>query len=533
MFAAIVLPNFSLQAALRHEPERLACPIALVDGADAKAVVLQSTAEARAAGVEEGMTPAQALARCPQIVIRARSHAQEQAAQATLLQCAHAFSPSIESTAPGICTMGLKGLPVAAAFDPALGQSRPGETFSEAAGRNSEFAVPVPALRAWGMRLVEALARLQLRAHVGMGATPALAQHAARVAEPVLVVDEPSSFLAQQPIEHLGAAPATLEILRRWGIRTFGEFVALGSDRVTARLGPEALELFERATASEERPLDVVQPPDTFEETTEFATEIESLEPLLFTLRRFLDQIARRLELVYLVAEEITLCLSLSSGDRYERVFRVPAPTRNVETLFRMLDTHLENLRTEAPVTGLQLSAKPCHAEGHQLALFEAPLRDPNHFSETLARLGALVGSDRVGTPALEPSHRPDHFRMETVRFESGDAATERKRPRLFGQSATELEVSAASRRVIEGPALRRFRPPMPITVQLENDTPSLFHHSTVKARIARCSGPWRSSGHWWEQGWSREEWDVETTQGRGYRLYCEGDHWFLDGVFD
>src|SRR3989442_15196767 len=80
MFAVIFIPDLHLQAALRPEPELHSRPVALIDGASPKPVILQLTQAARDAGVREGMTLTQALARCPNILIKARSAAQENAA---------------------------------------------------------------------------------------------------------------------------------------------------------------------------------------------------------------------------------------------------------------------------------------------------------------------------------------------------------------------------------------------------------------------------------------------------------------------
>src|SRR5438132_6480781 len=113
MFAVIFIPDFSLQAVLRHEPDLRTSAVALVDP-ESKGIV-QITVAARNAGVIAGLTPSQAMARCENLVIRPRSTLQEIAAAEVLLQTACAFSPHIESTAPGICTMDLKGLPVTVA----------------------------------------------------------------------------------------------------------------------------------------------------------------------------------------------------------------------------------------------------------------------------------------------------------------------------------------------------------------------------------------------------------------------------------
>src|SRR5690349_3587967 len=116
MYAAIVIPNFSLQAILRLHEDLRARPFAVLDEENR---VLQMTAAAREAYVELGMTPTQAMARYQKIVLRARSPQQEDAAQKALLQCASTFSPFLESTAPGVCTINLRGL---SEFGP-LGQS--------------------------------------------------------------------------------------------------------------------------------------------------------------------------------------------------------------------------------------------------------------------------------------------------------------------------------------------------------------------------------------------------------------------------
>ena len=58
------------------------------------------------------------------------------------------------------------------------------------------------------------------------------------------------------------------------------------------------------------------------------------------------------------------------------------------------------------------LSAEPIKPAGEQFGLFETTLRNP-HQLRTLARLTALLGGDRIGTPVLEETHRPDAFRMQ------------------------------------------------------------------------------------------------------------------------
>src|SRR5438067_12895595 len=140
-----------------------------------------------------------------------------------------------------------------------------------------------------------------------------------------------------------------LGILHKWGIHTLGELAALNKEELRDRLGPEAVRLWERANGTASRPLKLVQPPETFDESFEFDHEIETAEPLLFILRRFLEQLALRLSSIYLVARELTLTITFSGAQTdasaartnasAARTFKIPQPTNDVDLLFRMLHT--------------------------------------------------------------------------------------------------------------------------------------------------------------------------------------------------
>ncbi|MGZ4963127.1 MAG: Y-family DNA polymerase, partial [Limisphaerales bacterium] len=475
MFAVIYIPNFHLQAALRLEPELRTRHVALIDDRVPKATIFQLTEAAANAGVTVGLTSTQAMARCRDIIIRTRSIAKEEAATETLLQCAYCFSPNLESTAAGICTMDLRGLPDWSADSPVR---------ADAEERTR-----------WANKISCPLSQLGFDANIGLAETPTLALQAAKHAASspslpegrrglgrggLLFVENANEFIISLPIESLSPPSEILEVLRKWGIRTVGAFLALGKDKLAERLGAEAVELFDSVSAHEIRPLNLYIPSAIFEESIEFENPIETLEPLLFMLKRFVDQLSRRFEIIYLVAGELHLRIGLQSGQNYEHTFRVPAPTRDVETLFRMLHTHLENVRTEAPIISLTLAAKPCRAGNHQFGLFEVALRDPNQFHETLARLTGLLGPDRAGTPRLEQSHRPDAFKMETPDFDSERRVTTRREGAPTSDSARLLLKSEISNFKLKfaigqpqsaiGPALRRFRPPIQATVEMRND---------------------------------------------------------------
>ena len=83
--------------------------------------------------------------------------------------------------------------------------------------------------------------------------------------------------------------------------------------------------------------------------------------------------------------------------------------------------------------------------------------------------------------------------------------------------------------------SLRRFRPPLPATIEMREGKPTLLNSERFVGAIANANGPFRSSGNWWEQEqlWSRDEWDIETIDGELFRVFAQDGKWFLEGAFD
>src|SRR5437867_7140857 len=311
------------------------------------------------------------------------------------------------------------------------------------------------------------------------------------------------------------SAQEILAILHKWGIHTLGQLAALDKEQLGARLGAEAIRMWERANGQSNRVLKLVRPPESFEESFEFENEIETAEPLLFMLRRFLEQLAMRLSAIYLVAKELTLRITFAGKHNYERVFKIPQPTNDVDLLFRMLHTHLENFNSEHPIIAVALSAQPIKPAREQFGLFETTLRNPNQLYESLARLTAFLGADRVGTPVLEETHRPDAFRMEPFTW--------------HGLPAHPIDKMSMPR-----PALRRFRPAAPASVLLDEDTPAHVRGVDSCGKVVRQHGPYLSSGNWWdEKWWTRAEWDLQLEDESLIRCHESEGTWNIDGIYD
>jgi nucleotidyltransferase/DNA polymerase involved in DNA repair len=170
MFTTIYLPDFYLQAALRHQPDLSGKPVALIDDQEKKAVIIQLNLAAEKTGVRVGMTPSQGLARFLDLVIKVRSHSQEKLLQDVLLHFAGTLAPYVEATAPGIATVQFTDI------------------------RNVAAKVS---------DVVEQLTYSEIVAQAGIAPTPDASFLAAHLATPVLEIDNASEFLAALPIEVL------------------------------------------------------------------------------------------------------------------------------------------------------------------------------------------------------------------------------------------------------------------------------------------------------------------------------------------
>ena len=170
MFATIYLPNFYLQAAMRHQPELRAQPVALLEEQEKKPVIIQLNEAAEKAGIRKGMTPSQALARYLQVTIKARARMQEKSIQEMLLHYAFTLSPFVEATSPGICTI----------------------QFTD----NRDLSAKVS-------RVIEQLTECEITAQAGIAPTPETSLLIAHLARPILEINNANEFLAPLSIDTL------------------------------------------------------------------------------------------------------------------------------------------------------------------------------------------------------------------------------------------------------------------------------------------------------------------------------------------
>jgi protein ImuB len=586
-FACIFVPDFPVEAVVRAEPELREQAVAVVEGMPPLVHVVAVNGCARQAGVEPGMTKLEAEARFSAMKLRAgacgwqlkrRSAAQETAAHAALVDCAHAFSPRVEASGsvPDTVIVDLAGLERLFGAAPKIAR--------ELARRASDMGLEASVAVA---ETAEA-AICAAQGFCGVTVIPAGKESERLGALPIDVLLN-AARPGQADEMHTERVREILETLDRWGVRTFRAFAALPETAVAERLGDCGIRLQKLARGEGEGPLVPREAPLTFEEAIDLEHPVEMLEPLAFILSRLLEQLCARLGARALSTNELRLRLELEpcgaistidadnkTGSRpgnvgrdtvYERTLRLPVPMLDAKVFLRLWQLELRAHPPEAPVTKILVAAEPVRPRAAQGGLFLPSAPEPERLGITLARIAGVIekgekqiprcGSDdstssiapngegeasarRVGAAELVDTHRAGAFRMKRF-VPPQETDTVKQIPRC---ARDDKERDKAQSRQATVTALRRFRPPVQVKVQMRDGRPLRIMANGAGTMVSAgevtwCAGPWRTSSEWWsEQTWSRETWDVAVrSEGRVvlYRIFCDlqSDAWLLEGSYD
>jgi len=271
------------------------------------------------------------------------------------------------------------------------------------------------------------------------------------------------------------------------------------------------------------RPLVPVGVTEEYAESLDLEWPIDGLEPLSFVLARLLDPLCERLERGDRGAVVLRVTLALVTRERHERIVELPVAMRDARVLRTLALLDLESSPPPAAIDRVTVAVDVTEGRVLQFGLFARAL-PTDKLATLLARLGALMGSDRVGTPSHVDTYRPGAFAM--AKFEPSRtlaAATPGSRP---------------ARGAAPSSVLRRFRSPVPARVVVEEGRPvrvTTDRRGVAGGRVERCEGPWRSSGEWWKHAWNCDEWDVAVGDGTTYRISHAHDlgAWFIDGLVD
>jgi protein ImuB len=476
LYACLHAAEFPAQALLRLRPDWKAQPVAVLDGPTHDQSICAFNRLAAQRGVVHSLSRLEAES-VAGLQLLARSQPVEQAARAVLLEVAAQFSPRIEEvSAANACSFVLDVAGCELLFGPA-------------------------AQMAAQMR--EAMAAAGFRASVAVSANFHVARIKAATARGITIVPagEEAASLAKLPLSALGLAENPRETFAVWGIRTLGELAALPEVDLVTRLGAEARLWRALALGAAQHAFQPIESAFTLREFYEFDSPVEQMDGLLFIAARMIDCLVERAAAHAFSLASLAVEMKLEGGATHPLNLRPALPTVDRKFLLKLLHLELAAHPPPAAVLALTLTAEPGRSSKIQLGLFAPQTPEPSRLDVTLARIKAIVGEERVGTPVLEDTHRPASFHTEDFRVDAKTAAYDPPPARM---------------------ALRRVRPPRAIHVTLRENKPAYFRDGGESFQVAAAYGPWRSNGCWWSvDAWDTEEWDVLTADRDGIALSC------------
>ena len=274
----------------------------------------------------------------------------------------------------------------------------------------------------------------------------ALAPIPISILEKIDHVQPQSTQSSQRSIGQKGSVVSVISVVKTWGIRTLGELAALPSADLAARLGRQGLVWQAIARGDDTRPLVPTRPEERFDATHDLEWPIDGLEPLSFVLTRLLEPLSTRLEARDRGAAALYIALRLVTREIHARRLDLPSPLRDVRTLRTLALLDLESHPPGAAIDQVTITIDPTPGRVLQHTLFTRPHPTPEQLSTLLARLGALMGQDRIGAPVTVDSYRPGAFTMKpfAIEHDHDQRRARRHRRDTLGQISASAAVNAS-----------------------------------------------------------------------------------------
>jgi protein ImuB len=386
VIACVLVPRHSLTSALGDRREMVGRPLALAPEPGGPQVIGEVSGAAETFGVRSGMRLAEALGRCPALVLVAADPVRAEASWELMLRRLEGIGAAVE---PG----------------------RPGEAF---------FAVdPLRGLYA-GAETALAKARRVLGAPVRIGAGPTrlcafAAARRMRARRPAMIVEERAArrFAAGLPVAMLGDALAWsrrargagaadreaeevsfVDALERLGVGTIGELAALPADAVADRFGKPGLRALRLARGTDE-PLRPRHPREDLLERLALP-EAVSGQQLEWAMRLLIERLVAHPGRAGRTFRRLRIEAGLAAGGGWRTNVVLRSASADSERLRLALLPKLDEL--PGPTASLGLRAVDLGPEvGEQPALSPSPEEERRgRVAEAVHQARAAAGRDAV-----------------------------------------------------------------------------------------------------------------------------------------
>ena len=489
IFACCYIPQFPAQALLRLRPHLQSVPVAVLEEHTSTQRICSYNQPASLLGVNQEISHTQARILGP-IRFLTRSAIEEKAAHDALLECFSLYSPLIHSELRGtacIATIDISG---------------------------TERLLGPAALLI--QRILQQMDALSVQGSVVVSRNIDAAICMARFGRSLVIEHtKEKAALSSLPIHVLEPSESQVETLAEWGVSTLDELAQLPATSLIARLGQQGQHLHERANGRYQNHFTAQEVSPHYRELQLLDDPLVSLDTMFSVADVLLDHLLKRV--MYRASAIECLHLQIGCEKGTQAVTVTPAvPSEHKDSLLKLLQLRVEANPPQSPVQWLELSATPAKPKRSALGLFSTEIADASRLDITLARVRAIVGQDRAGSPRRSNTYCPDRFHIEPFP--------------VSGSPHQESRMRAA---------YRQLRPQETVYVGMDESMPRTLILRRKRYQVQRAYGPWELTGEWWSSScWSHVQWDVIASSG-DEKIACRliQDQyslcWKLDGLYD
>lgn len=317
-------------------------------------------------------------------------------------------------------------------------------------------------------------------------------------------IDRPlESRLAPLPLDLLGDFSTTVDSLRRAGLHTLGDILALPPAALGRRCGRAFCDFLQQVLGQREDLQAEFQPPATFSDEYWFGYEVKANGELLPAMQLLLQSLCRFLRNTQLQTTEIHWQLIGIDGSLRDICVRSSSSHSDWQNWHQLTRIRMERLALETGVEGIALVCRQLDSgELESIDLFN-PRKQLEPLASLLDRLRNRLGLQAVEKIGCRDEHLPEYALHVSSDRPADDAAT---------------------------PCQQR-----PIWLMPEpRALPERDHRLHWQGALELVYGPERIEDNWWQQPVSRDYYIARGSRGQHYWVFHDrrDRQWYIHGIF-